>query len=222
MGGEAAGARSPSRSTAWRMGGDAVGRQRDPAGAESASDGRATFVPLAAPGERVRARLERAKGRVAWGELTAIERPGTDRVAPPCPLFGNCGGCQWQHVTIEAQRAAKRAIVERALGVAIPPVRASRPRLRLPRSRQADGRARWRARLSRAALARRRRSRRAAALPALGPGAGARAARAAGAGAGARPGRGARGRRRAPRGSTSTWRAPTPPARRTPGARSIA
>jgi 23S rRNA (uracil1939-C5)-methyltransferase len=109
------------------MGGDAVGRQRDPAGAESASDGRATFVPLAAPGERVRARLERAKGRVAWGELVAIERPGPDRIAPPCPIFGTCGGCQWQHVTLDAQRAAKRAIVERALGVAIPPVRAAGP-----------------------------------------------------------------------------------------------
>src|SRR6185312_2352031 len=109
------------------MGGDAVGRQRDPAGAESASDGRATFVPLAAPGERVRARIERQKGRVTWGELTAVERPGPDRVPPPCPLFGTCGGCQWQHVTVEAQRAAKRAIVERALGVVIPPVRAAGP-----------------------------------------------------------------------------------------------
>ena len=109
------------------MGGDAVGRQRDPAGAESASHGRATFVPLAAPGERVRVRIEREKGRAAWGELTAIERPSADRVPPPCPLFGSCGGCQWQHVSIDAQRAAKKAIVERALGIAIPPVRAGGP-----------------------------------------------------------------------------------------------
>lgn len=109
------------------MGGDAIGRQRDSLGAESASDGRATFVPLAAPGERVRVRIEREKGRAAWGELAAIERPSADRVPPPCPLFGSCGGCQWQHVSIEAQRAAKKAIVERALGIAIPPVRAAGP-----------------------------------------------------------------------------------------------
>jgi 23S rRNA (uracil1939-C5)-methyltransferase len=100
-------------------GGDAVGRQQGGQGARAADDGRVTFVPLAAPGERVRVRIEREKGKVAWGELTAIERPGPDRAPPPCPLFGTCGGCQWQHVTIEAQRAAKRAIVERALGVPV-------------------------------------------------------------------------------------------------------
>jgi 23S rRNA (uracil1939-C5)-methyltransferase len=94
-----------------------VGRQRDPAGAATAADGRATFVPLAAPGERVRARVVRAKDRVAWAELVSIERPGPDRAPAPCPIFGTCGGCQWQHVTIEAQRAAKKTMVERALGV---------------------------------------------------------------------------------------------------------
>ncbi|HZL18918.1 MAG TPA: TRAM domain-containing protein [Polyangia bacterium] len=100
-------------------GGDAVGRQRDPRGASGPNDGRATFVPLAAPGERVRARLEREKARVAWAELVAIERPSPDRVAPVCPLFGACGGCQWQHVSIDVQRDAKRRIVERALGTPI-------------------------------------------------------------------------------------------------------
>jgi len=101
-------------------GGDAVGRQRDPETAPTAADGRATFVPLAAPGERVRARVVRAKERVAWAELVAVERPGPARVAPPCPIFGACGGCQWQHVGGEAQRAAKKAIVERALGAGGP------------------------------------------------------------------------------------------------------
>jgi 23S rRNA (uracil1939-C5)-methyltransferase len=100
-------------------GGDAVGRQRDPPDAATAADGRATFVPLAAPGERVRARIVRAKDRVAWAELVAIERPGPARVPPPCPLFGACGGCQWQHVTLDAQRAAKKAIVVRALGAGV-------------------------------------------------------------------------------------------------------
>jgi 23S rRNA (uracil1939-C5)-methyltransferase len=111
--------------TSLAFGGDAVGRQQRAAAAPGDSDGgdrdegRAVFVPLAAPGERVRARLVREKARVAWGELAAIERAGPDRIAPACPLFGRCGGCQWQQVTIEAQLAAKRAIVERALGIAV-------------------------------------------------------------------------------------------------------
>jgi len=100
-------------------GGDAVGRQRDAPDAPTAADGRATFVALAAPGERVRARVVRAKERVAWAELVALERPGPDRVDPPCPLFGACGGCQWQHVSLDAQRAAKKAIVARALGAGV-------------------------------------------------------------------------------------------------------
>ncbi|HEY2900895.1 MAG TPA: TRAM domain-containing protein [Polyangia bacterium] len=115
-------------------GGDAVGRQRRAAGggAEASvddddDDGRVTFVPLAAPGERVRVRIVRAQGRVAWGELLSIDNPGPDRVAPACPLFGTCGGCQWQHVSIAAQHAAKKMIVERALGISIPPVIAASP-----------------------------------------------------------------------------------------------
>jgi 23S rRNA (uracil1939-C5)-methyltransferase len=110
-------------------GGDAVGRQRDPARHPTGADGRATFVPLAAPGERVRVRIERDKGRVAWGELLAVERPSPARVPPPCPLFGTCGGCQWQHVELGAQRAAKAAIVARALAVEPADVRPAGPAL---------------------------------------------------------------------------------------------
>ncbi|HEY5090760.1 MAG TPA: TRAM domain-containing protein, partial [Polyangia bacterium] len=110
-------------------GGDAVGRQRDPPDAIGPHDGRATFVPLAAPGERVRARIDRDKGRVAWAELVAIECASPDRVPPPCALFGACGGCQWQHVSIDAQRAAKKSIVERALATSIAPVVAGGPSL---------------------------------------------------------------------------------------------
>ena len=69
-------------------GGDGAGRQ---SGGDPASDGRVVFVPLAAPGERVRVQLVREKERVAWGELLSIERAGPDRTQAPCPLFGSCG-----------------------------------------------------------------------------------------------------------------------------------
>jgi 23S rRNA (uracil1939-C5)-methyltransferase len=125
------------RITALAPGGDAVGREcveeaapapageprhRAAVGAVGAVGavalGRVTFVPLAAPGEVVRARLTRQRARVAWAELEAVlSAPSPDRVAPPCPLFGACGGCQWQHVSLAAQRASKRQIVARALGL---------------------------------------------------------------------------------------------------------
>ena len=104
--------------TGLAPGGEAVGRQ-----VGGAHDGRVTFVPFVAPGERVRVRLVREKGRVAWGELRAIERPSPERVEPRCPLFGRCGGCQWQHVPRAVQLEAKRRIVERALGTPIVEVR---------------------------------------------------------------------------------------------------
>lgn len=104
--------------TGLAPGGEAVGRQ-----VGGAHDGRVTFVAFVAPGERVRAQLVRERGRVAWGELRSIERSTPDRVKPSCPLFGRCGGCQWQHVPRAVQLDTKRRIVERALGTALEGVR---------------------------------------------------------------------------------------------------
>src|SRR4030095_4781063 len=66
-------------------------------------------------------------GRVAWGGRRASGRPAPERVAPGCPLFGRCGGCQWQHVPRAVQLEAKRRIVERALGAPVAEVRAVGP-----------------------------------------------------------------------------------------------
>jgi 23S rRNA (uracil1939-C5)-methyltransferase len=58
-----------------------------------------------------------AHARWARAELRSIEGPSAARVTPACAYFaaGGCGGCAWQHVAIEAQRAAKQAIVAGAL-----------------------------------------------------------------------------------------------------------
>lgn len=101
-------------------GGDAVGRQ-----VGGAHDGRATFIPLAAPGDEVRARVVRQQARVAWAELSELRTASPARVTPPCPFFGACGGCQWQHVALATQRDAKRDIVARALR--LPTVRLEAP-----------------------------------------------------------------------------------------------
>jgi len=87
-------------------GGDGVGRT---------ADGRVVFVPLAAPGDRVRVRLVEEKARFARGEIEALLAPGPARVAPRCPVFGVCGGCAWQHLDYGAQVEAKRTIVRDAL-----------------------------------------------------------------------------------------------------------
>lgn len=91
--------------TSIAAGGDGVARH----------EGMVVFVPRTAPGDRVRARL-RAKGRFARGVLLSVEQPGPGRVAPACPHYerDRCGGCQLQHLSLEAQRAAKAQMVQDA------------------------------------------------------------------------------------------------------------
>jgi 23S rRNA (uracil1939-C5)-methyltransferase len=102
--------------TALAPGGDGVGRQ---SGGEH--EGRVTFVPLTAPGDRVRVKVVRQKARVAWAEVVSFDARSSLRVEPPCPLFGRCGGCQWQHVDAAEQRRQKGAFVSRALGIEVGP-----------------------------------------------------------------------------------------------------
>jgi 23S rRNA (uracil1939-C5)-methyltransferase len=78
-------------------------------------DGRVVFVPLTAPGDRVRVHIVERHKRFARGEVVEVVEPGPDRVEPPCPLFGRCGGCVWQHLSYPAQLRAKAAIVSDAL-----------------------------------------------------------------------------------------------------------
>lgn len=93
--------------TALAAGGDGVARD---------AQGRVTFVPRTAVGDRALVTLVEEKKKFARGELTKLVTPSPDRVDPPCPHFlAGCGGCQWQHIARPAQLAAKQAIVEGAL-----------------------------------------------------------------------------------------------------------
>lgn len=83
--------------------------------AARAADGRVVFVPYLAPEETATAWIDEVKPAFARGRVHEILRPSPDRAAPPCPVFGACGGCQWQHVAPAAQRAAKERIVRRLL-----------------------------------------------------------------------------------------------------------
>jgi 23S rRNA (uracil1939-C5)-methyltransferase len=74
-------------------------------------DGQAVFVPMTAPGDVVKATfVERRKG-FARATLDEIVTPGPGRREAPCPHFGQCGGCDLQHLEPETQRQAKADIV---------------------------------------------------------------------------------------------------------------
>jgi 23S rRNA (uracil1939-C5)-methyltransferase len=83
----------------------AVGAQGDGLAA-----GRPIFVPLTLPGERVAAQVSGDRA-----EMTAILRASPDRVEPPCPHFGDCGGCGLQQWAPEPYLAWKAEQVRFAL-----------------------------------------------------------------------------------------------------------
>ncbi len=66
-------------------------------------DGWVVFVPFALPGERVRARVHRNDKNCSHADLLEVLAPSPDRVVPRCPVFGECGGCQYQHLDYQKQ-----------------------------------------------------------------------------------------------------------------------
>jgi len=78
-------------------------------------DGWVVFIPFALPGERVRARVFRNHASYSEADLVEVLVPSADRVDPVCPLFGQCGGCQYQHFHIDAQLRWKQQQVAELL-----------------------------------------------------------------------------------------------------------
>lgn len=79
------------------------------------AEGRTLLVALAAPGDRVRVRVERVQGRVAFASIAEIIEPSPVRVEPLCPYFGLCGGCDFQQLSYEAQLNSKVGIIRDCL-----------------------------------------------------------------------------------------------------------
>ncbi|HLJ22617.1 MAG TPA: 23S rRNA (uracil(1939)-C(5))-methyltransferase RlmD [Candidatus Acidoferrales bacterium] len=79
-------------------------------------DGNTVFVPLVLPGELVRIESATRKKKFIRGRLDSVVEPSPERVAAPCPHFGRCGGCQYQHIPYEAQIRYKSEILRETLG----------------------------------------------------------------------------------------------------------
>jgi tRNA/tmRNA/rRNA uracil-C5-methylase (TrmA/RlmC/RlmD family) len=73
------------------------------------------MVPFTLPGERVRARVFRNHKNFSEADLVAVLTPSPHRVAPACPLFARCGGCQYQHLAYAEQLAWKQRQVAELL-----------------------------------------------------------------------------------------------------------
>lgn len=73
------------------------------------------FVERAAPGDLATVRLYDVRKDFAKGKIETLIKPSNQRQEAPCAYFDWCGGCQWQHLTYEAQLEAKQDIVRQAM-----------------------------------------------------------------------------------------------------------
>jgi 23S rRNA (uracil1939-C5)-methyltransferase len=78
-------------------------------------DGEVVFTPFVLPGEAIEAERTLARQHVQRSRLVRVAEPSPVRVVPPCPVFGRCGGCHYQHASYEAQLRFKRDILAETL-----------------------------------------------------------------------------------------------------------
>jgi tRNA/tmRNA/rRNA uracil-C5-methylase (TrmA/RlmC/RlmD family) len=84
------------------FGGEGVGRHGD----------FVVFVPFVVVGEVVTVEVTEVKKRFARAKLIEVLQPSPRRVQPRCPYFGQCGGCQYQHIEYAAQLEFKRKQIQ--------------------------------------------------------------------------------------------------------------
>jgi 23S rRNA (uracil1939-C5)-methyltransferase len=78
-------------------------------------EGLVIFVPDSAPGDILEIKLSFVKKNFAEGRIERILTPSLERIQPPCPVAGVCGGCSWQHISYAEQLKQKHALVIEAL-----------------------------------------------------------------------------------------------------------
>lgn len=78
-------------------------------------EGKAVFVPFVLPGEEVSVTVLNEKTGYARATLNQLLQPSEVRTEAPCPYFGQCGGCHYQHTGYPIQLEMKRAILRETL-----------------------------------------------------------------------------------------------------------
>jgi len=79
-------------------------------------DGLVCFIAFTIPGETVKIRITSVKKRFMEAELVEVIEASKDRVEPKCALFGECGGCQYQHISYDKQLELKKSQLTQLLG----------------------------------------------------------------------------------------------------------
>jgi len=78
-------------------------------------NGKVLFIPYTGTGEEVCIEIAKEKRRFSLGKLVRVIKPSPWRIDPPCPQFGVCGGCQWQHIEPSVHGEMKRKILIESL-----------------------------------------------------------------------------------------------------------
>ena len=98
-------------------GGSFVGEVIPLSAAPDPRAGKKVFIREVVPGEIVDVEITKEEPKFILGKATAMVSASPDRVVPPCPSFGVCGGCDLQHLELAAQRSAKTEMVRTMLAV---------------------------------------------------------------------------------------------------------
>ena len=102
--------------TTVAFGGDGIGRHEN----------FVIFVPFVIEGERVEVEIVEVRRRFATADLVRVITPSPHRVAPQCPYYANCAGCQYQHIDyahqLELKRAQIRDVFQRIGKIKDPPI----------------------------------------------------------------------------------------------------
>ena len=78
-------------------------------------NGKVCFVPFSCPGDEVSLRITAQKKSYCTASIAEILSPSPSRTVPACAVFGECGGCSWQHINYVDQLESKQKILAEIL-----------------------------------------------------------------------------------------------------------